>query len=199
MTNDKEINDEGQVKYNEKYDKNITDHEYDGIKELNNPPPAWIMAVFFITILFAFLYAAHYFWFGQGEHQEKEYISQVNEYNMQFKQITQKTDRLTILTDEVSLNEGASVFKEMNCFACHGEHGEGNAVGPNLTDNFWINGCDFNSVFNTIKNGKPAKGMTPFKSQLSDMKIQKVASFILSELKNSNPENPKAPQGEECK
>jgi len=48
-----------------------------------------------------------------------------------------------------------------------------------------------------IKNGVPAKGMTPFKAQMSDEKIQKVASYILS-LKGTNPANAKAAQGVKC-
>ena len=39
--------------------------------------------------------------------------------------------------------------------------------------------------------------MTPFKTQLSDARIQKVASYVLS-LKGSNPPNAKGPQGEKC-
>ena len=198
MTNDKKFENEDQLKYNEKYDKNITDHDYDGIKELDNPPPIWIMAVFFITILFAMLYAAHYFWFNQGESQEKEYVTQVNEYDQQFKKSTTGGE-LVALTDEASLTEGAQIFKEMNCFACHGQNGEGNTVGPNLCDKFWLHGCDFKSIFSTIKNGFPTKGMTPFKMQLSDERIQKVASFVFSKLKGSSPQNQKAAQGVECK
>jgi cytochrome c oxidase cbb3-type subunit 3 len=48
-----------------------------------------------------------------------------------------------------------------------------------------------------IKNGEPAKGMTAFKGQISDEKIQKVSSYILS-LKGTNPANAKAAQGEKC-
>lgn len=199
MTNDKEINNNDQVEYNEKYDKTLTDHEYDGIKELNNPVPTWITAIFFITILFSLLYGAHYFWFGQGNDQDKEYLAMNDEYNQRFKQNNEQTAELTTLTDEASLNEGADIYKQMNCFACHGENGEGGVVGPNLTDDYWIHGCTFNDVFNTIKNGFPAKGMTPFKSQLSDEKIQKVSSFVMKKLIGSNPQNPKAPQGELCK
>lgn len=198
MTTEKDIHNEDQLEYNEKYDKNITDHEYDGIRELDNPPPVWIMAVFFITILFSMLYAAHYFWFNQGESQDNEYISETKQYDEQFKQNTTGGE-LALLTDEVSINEGARIYTEMNCFTCHGKNGEGNAVGPNLADDFWIHGCDFKSVFAIIKNGNPAKGMTPFKMQLSDEKIQKVASYIYSKMKGSTPENPKAPQGVECK
>ena len=199
MNPEKDIQSENQFENNEHVDNSLTDHEYDGIKELDNPPPTWIMAIFFITILFSLLYAAHYFWFGQGESQDKEYITQVNEYTLEFEKNKQKTGELVLLKDEVSLTEGESIFNEMNCFACHGKSGEGNAVGPNLVDDFWIHGCDFNSVFNIIKNGNPAKGMTPFKAQLSDTKIQKVTSFVLLKLKGSNPENPKAAQGVECK
>ena len=80
---------------------------------------------------------------------------------------------------------------------CHGTSGEGNAIGPNLTDDAWIHGCKFDDVFSLIKNGFPTKGMTAFKGQLSDEKIQQVASFVLS-LKGTNPANAKAPQGVPC-
>ena len=76
-------------------------------------------------------------------------------------------------------------------------NGEGNAIGPNLTDEFWLHGCDFESVFNIIKNGVPAKGMTAFKGQISDDKIQKVASYVHS-IKGSSPANAKEAQGEKC-
>jgi cytochrome c oxidase cbb3-type subunit 3 len=85
----------------------------------------------------------------------------------------------------------------MNCFTCHGMMGEGNAIGPNLTDNAWIHGCDFQSVYNIIKNGVPTKGMVPYKAQLSDSRIQKVSSYVLS-LVGTNPQNAKEPQGEAC-
>ena len=52
------------------HEDNITDHEYDGIKELDNPPPRWIMALFYITIGFSILYGAYYFWLKQGDHQD---------------------------------------------------------------------------------------------------------------------------------
>ena len=80
------------------------------------------------------------------------------------------------------LKKGGEVYTTMNCFACHGLHGEGNAIGPNLCDEYWLNGCSFNEVFNIIKNGNPAKGMTPFKGQINDEKIQQVTSYILGEL-----------------
>lgn len=81
--------------------------------------------------------------------------------------------------------------------ACHGINGEGNAIGPNLTDEYALNGCDFMSTFNIIKEGNPAKGMTAFKGQISDEKIQKLASYVMS-MVGTNPDNAKDPQGEKC-
>ena len=172
-------------------------HNYDGIEELDNPPPIWIMALFYITIAFAIIYGAYYFWLDVGEHQDAEYARKSEIHDEKFQIANLSSDELMLLTDAVDLEEGAKVYNDMSCFACHGMSSEGNAIGPNLTDEYWLHGCDFQSVFTVIKNGVPAKGMTAFKGQISDSQIQKVASYVLS-LKGSNPANPKDAQGEKC-
>ena len=85
----------------------------------------------------------------------------------------------------------------MNCATCHGQNGEGNAIGPNLTDNVWLHGCSFEEVFSLIKNGFPTKGMTAFKGQLNDLQIRQVSSYVIS-LKGTAPANAKGPQGIPC-
>jgi cytochrome c oxidase cbb3-type subunit III len=184
-------------KLHDQHDKKIMDHNYDGIEELDNPPPRWIMALFYITIGFSIIYGAYYFWLKQGDHQDAEYARKSALHDQKFKLANVSTEDLAQLTDATSIEDGKTIFKEMNCFACHGMDGEGNAIGPNLTDEYWLHGCKFQNVFNTIKNGVPAKGMTAFKGQISDEKIQKVASFVLS-LKGTNPANAKAAQGDKC-
>ncbi len=190
MATDKQKSDELQ--------DSILDHEYDGIKELDNPPPKWIMAIFYITIGASIIYGAYYFWLGVGDHQEAEYAKKSELHDAKYQLANQSSEDLVMLTDDESLKKGGEVYTTMNCFACHGMHGEGNAIGPNLCDEYWLNGCSFNDVFNIIKNGNPAKGMTPFKGQINDEKIQQVASYILGELMGTTPENAKAPQGEKC-
>jgi len=175
----------------------ITEHEYDGIKELDNPPPRWIMLMFYITIGWAILYAAYFFWLKQGDNQTEEYAKKSVLHDEKYNIKTVSTDDMVAFTDEASLAEGKEVFTSMGCIACHGMNLEGNAIGPNLTDNYWIHGCSIQQVFNVIKNGEPTKGMTAFKGQISDEKIQKVASYVLS-MTGSNPANAKAAQGEEC-
>jgi len=176
----------------------IMEHDYDGIHELDNPPPRWIMAIFYITIGFAILYGAYYFWLDVGDHQDAEYAKKSARHDELYKTTSFSSDEMVRLTDPADIEQGKQIFNEMNCFACHGMNGEGNAVGPNLTDDYWIHGCSFQNVFNMIRNGSPAKGMTAFKTQISDDKIQKVASYVFT-LRGTNPPNAKAPQGEECK
>ena len=68
-------------------------------------------------------------------------------------------------------------------------------VGPNLTDDYWINGGSIKAIFTTIKYGRPDKGMISWKDQLSPTQIAQAASFIKS-IKGSNPPGAKEPQGD---
>ncbi len=175
----------------------VDEHNYDGIEELDNPPPSWIMFIFYLTIGISILYGAYYFWIGIGPDQHEEYQRSVQQAQLKY-QTGKSAEALALLTDEASLSEGKAIYADMNCATCHGNEGEGNAIGPNLIDNYWIHGCSFDDVFNIIKNGEPLKGMTPFKGQLSDERIQKVASYVLLAMKEYTPDNPKEPQGEKC-
>jgi len=191
----------------EKYDKNqeqihdadehSMDHNYDGIQELDNPPPRWIMAIFYITIAFSIFYAAHFFWFKSGDMQLEKYAKKSAAHDAKYNMNAVPEGDLGALMSEADLAAGAEVYTSMNCFTCHGQHGEGNPIGPNLTDNYWLNGCGFENIYEIIKNGNPAKGMTAFKAQISDTKIRQVASYVMS-IQGSNPANPKGPQGEAC-
>lgn len=173
------------------------EHNYDGIQELDNPPPRWIMMMFYITIGFSIIYAAYYFWFDVGDLQDARYAKKSQIHEAKYQMASESTGEILALTDAADLDEGKAIYNEMSCFACHGMLGEGNAIGPNLTDDAWLHGCDFPSVFAIIKNGDPAKGMTAFRAQLSDNRIRKVSSYVMS-MHGSKPPNAKAPQGEAC-
>ena len=153
------------------------------------------MAIFYITIAFSIIYASYYFLLGVGDHQDAKYAKKSLLHDTKYQIASSSPDELSMLTDAADLEAGKAVYKNMNCFACHGMLGEGNAIGPNLTDEYSLNGGDFESVFNIIKNGKPTKGMTAFKGQISDTKILQVSSYVMS-IVGSNPSNAKGPQGE---
>ena len=173
----------------------LLDHNYDGIKELDNNLPTWWLYLFFITIVFAVVYFGYFQIFGYGDTQLQEYDKSIIAANEEMKLHASKVDEnsANALTDPVAIEAGKTIFME-NCAACHGKAGQG-TVGPNLTDNYWLHGGDIKSVFKTIKYGVPAKGMISWQSQISPVQIQQVASYILT-LKGTNPPDAKAPQGE---
>jgi len=103
-------------------------------------------------------------------------------------------NNVELLTDEGEIALGKAVF-DANCFPCHGSNLEGNTIGPNLTDEYWIHGGGIHNLFKTIKYGVIEKGMQSWKDNLRASDIQRVASYILSK-QGSNPPNGKAPQGE---
>lgn len=182
----------------EKEETVMLDHNYDGIRELDNSLPPWWVAMFYITIALGIVFLVYYHVLG-GPSQDDEYVSEMKvaeEAKAAFA-ATQANkideDNLEASTDEQELAIGKTVYTT-NCVACHGANGEG-GVGPNLTDTYWLHGGDITQVFKTIKNGVPEKGMIAWSAQLKPADIYKVASYILS-IQGSNPANAKAPQGE---
>lgn len=175
------------------------DHNYDGIRELDNSLPPWWVYLFYITIFWGLGYLVYYHMGDWGKNQEQEYIAAIEDAEVQKAAfLSTQADlvdekSVTILTDEASIAEGKEVYLA-NCIACHGANGEGNAVGPNLTDKYWIHGGSIQNVFSTIKYGVVEKGMQSWQSQIRPQVIQKVASYIMS-MQGSNPANAKEPQG----
>lgn len=175
-----------------------TDHNYDGIVELDNSLPPWWVYMFYATIIFSVLYIGYYH-FGSGPSQQMEYDSAIAEAKIAKQEMLKKTasnvdeNTVTVLSDAAEIAKGKSSFIT-KCAACHGQNGEG-GVGPNLTDDYWIHGGGIKNVFKTIKYGVQEKGMIAWEAQMQPTEMQQIASFILT-LKGTNPANAKAPQGD---
>ena len=105
-------------------------------------------------------------------------------------------EKAITMADAKGIAEGKKIFTG-TCFACHGTNGEGNAVGPNLTDKYWLHGGSIVDVFKTINTGVPDKGMQAWSNTFSQADIRNIASFVLS-LQGTNPANAKTPQGKLC-
>ncbi len=93
---------------------------------------------------------------------------------------------------------GKALFTSKACFACHGMGGEGNAIGPNLADDFAKNGCSVEEIVTVINKGVAGTTMVAYEAQMSADEIKQLAAFIVS-LKGSNPANAKAAEGDKCK
>lgn len=176
----------------------MMDHDYDGIKELDNDLPPWWKYGFYLTIVFAFIYLVHYHISGTGDLQLAEYNKEIEkgkaEVAEHMKLAANNVDENTVkLLTGADLDAGKQAFINV-CAACHGRAGEG-GVGPNLTDDYWVHGGSLVDIFKSIKYGWPDKGMKSWKEDLSPMQIAQVTSFIKS-LRGTNPPNGKAPQGD---
>ena len=176
----------------------MEDHDYDGIKELNNPTPAWFMVLFYASIVIAVAYMFSYHVFDIGKSQEQEYAIELRDAQISKKAFLAKSannvdeNNIKLINTVAVLNEGKAIYLK-NCVACHGEQAQG-TVGPNLTDEYWIHGGNIGSVFKTIKYGVPEKGMISWEKQLTPKQMADVSNYIKS-LANTNPPNPKEQQG----
>ncbi len=184
--------------YKPKYDGKPLEHEFDGIKELNNPIPPWLVWIWYASVIFAVIYFTYYHVYKLGDLQEVEYEKQMVQAGVGIEEHKVETGQasLALLTSESDLAAGETIYKEKLCATCHGQLGEGNAIGPNLTDKYWIHGNSIEDIYNVIYNGVPTKGMTPYKDQLTEEKILQVGSYVLKKMQGTNPPNAKAAQGE---
>ncbi len=181
-----------------KYDGKPLGHEFDGIQELNNPIPPWLLYLWYISVIFSVVYFVYYHVYGLGDLQDAEYERSMAkaEAKLEKKQNDPGKLAMVVFTDDDNLAVGQKIYQEKLCATCHGALGEGNAIGPNMTDKYWLHGKGtIEDVFNTIKVGVPAKGMTPYKDQLNDEQMLQVSSYILVKLVGSDPPNAKEPQG----
>lgn len=167
-------------------------HDADGITEFDNDMPMWWVVGFIFTIVFAFGYLVNYH-VAEGPSSKQEYEKEVAAYKKLKEPADSQPVVLAALTDTASIEAGKAIFTgpTNSCFTCH-RADLGGLVGPNLTDEYWIHGGDFQSIVKSIKTGYPEKGMQPFgtNAKLSDKQVVQVASFILS-MKGTNPQNPK--------
>ena len=174
----------------------LLDHDYDGIKELDNSLPPWWLYSFYISMVFAVLYLGYYHILG-GDSQTEEYNKQMEVARIEvanYKRANPVVLDKSNMSDAENLEAGKKIFRT-NCAACHSFDG-GGGIGPNLTDEYWILGGGVENIYKTIaEGGRDGKGMIAWKNALNAEKMQQVTSFVLS-LQGTSPENPKEKEGE---
>lgn len=184
-------------------EKNIElDHNFDGIKELDNHLPPWWKWLFYGTIGWSVIYIIVFHFMNSLPLSAEEYENEMA--IAQQEAIKRKASSPQVEIDEASLQyaadpaileKGKKVFMNNSCGACHRNDGGGNTIGPNLTDEYWLHGGDVKSIYTTIKNGVVEKGMPAWGKSMSPEDVRDVTFFVIS-LKGTNPENAKAPQGD---
>ena len=188
----------------EKEEEIMLDHNYDGIRELDNDLPPWWKYGFALSIVVAIIYFTNYHLAKTGDLQLAEYNKEMTKAKIEvdeyLKTSANNVDETTVklLDKSEDIEAGKQTFIN-NCTACHGKLangklGENDGAGPNLTDNYWLHGGGIQDIFKSIKYGWTDKGMKSWKEDLSPVQIAQVASYIKS-LKGSAAVG-KAPQGD---
>lgn len=186
-----------------------TGHEWDGLKELNNPAPRWWLWVFFVTIIWAIGYWVVYpAWptlsgntkgiagwtqYEKLKHEQAEIITRRGEMASKIKTHTLQEIQQDPELYAFAIAGGNVMFKE-NCAACHGTGAAGGKGYPNLNDDDWIWGGDVESIYHTLKVGIRAthddtlfSQMPAYGDLLSRDEMASVADHVMSLSAKSDP------------
>lgn len=183
----------------------LIDHGFDGIMELDNQLPKWWLGLFWFGVAYCAVYMASYFmsdFAHQGIEYDEEYKAQTASIAKWMEETPPPTIEDAVYSPD-NIAAGEEVFKT-NCVSCHGDGGKG-GIGPNLTDNTWINQPEktlFKNVFHMVENGSPNNPtMQAFGKNgvLTGFDIQNVAAYIYHINQEQTPITPDkggaAPQG----
>jgi cytochrome c oxidase cbb3-type subunit III len=180
-----------------------TGHDWDGIKELNNPLPRWWVWTFYATIVWALGYSIAYpAWplinsatTGLIDYSSRKQVASTLDAAAvaQAKQVDAIASKplVEILGDDAlrtfAMAAGSAAFK-MNCSQCHGSGAQGASGFPNLNDDDWLWGGDIEAIYQTVAHGIrfSADGKTRFSEMpafggvLDPQEISQVTAYVRS-------------------
>ncbi|NKN37830.1 cytochrome-c oxidase, cbb3-type subunit III [Agrobacterium sp. a22-2] len=180
-----------------------TGHEWDGIRELNNPMPRWWVWTFYATIVWAIGYAIAYPSIPLLTDSTKGLLGYSSRADVA-KELTVAKASQAVYLDKIAalpLSEivadkelaqfavagGAAAFK-VNCTTCHGSGAAGGPGYPNLNDDDWLWGGDLESIYTTLSHGiryesdpdTRVSEMPAFADILEPQQVKQVAAYVVS-------------------
>lgn len=182
-----------------------TGHEWDGIKELNNPLPRWWLWTFYLTVIWAVVYWVFMpawpgltgYTKGLRNHSERANVAAAIETLEASR--TEAMKRLLAVRNiaevendpellQYAMAAGASMFGD-NCATCHGAGGQGFPGYPNLNDDSWLWGGTYDDIRRVIRYGvrsshaeSPATVMLAYGRDglLTSAQISDLTDYVLS-------------------
>jgi cytochrome c oxidase cbb3-type subunit 3 len=176
----------------------LLEHEYDGIREYDNPLPGWWVAIFWASFVFSLGYLAHYHLTGRGQsvasaYEDEMRLAREERAKRSLGEAPNESSLAELMADGQLMQDAKLEFGQ-RCAVCHGAEGQG-LIGPNLTDGQWIHGkARLMDLYEVISQGVPAKGMPAWELQLRPVELRKLVAFV-GTLRDKNLPG-KAPEGE---
>jgi len=160
----------------------VMDHEYDGIREYDNPLPRWWVWMWAGSFFFSVGYFFHYHVSHNGTSVEDDYVADMAEAReLEAKQSLAEPvseDSLSKLMANPAPMTDAKALFGLRCAPCHAANGQG-LIGPNLTDNAWVHGAGkLSDIYGVVNDGVLAKGMPAWGRQLTPIELRKVVAFV---------------------
>jgi cytochrome c oxidase cbb3-type subunit 3 len=160
----------------------LLDHEYDGIKEFDNPMPRWWVAMFWATAVYAVGYIGFFHMTGRGQSVEESFqedlrLAREERAKNSLKEAPSEVVLSKLMADPALMQDAKVTFGE-RCAVCHGADGQG-LIGPNLTDGSWIHGKgQLMDIFQVVSHGVSTKGMPAWELTLQPIEIRKLVAFV---------------------
>ena len=175
--------------------QNDTGHEWDGIRELTNPPPRW----WSIAFIMSFVWLAAYLVIYPAIPLVSDYTRGVTGWSalQEYKDAVAKNEAIRapyiakleamsaeeILADQEMKNFANSYTKVLfgdKCASCHGSNGQGvEKMFPVLNDDEWLFGGTLQDITDTIADGRLGF-MSAFQGQLSEAELDQLAKFVVN-------------------
>ena len=170
---------------------NTTGHDYDGIKEYDNPMPKWWQILYWGGVAFFIFYVLAYpalgaykgflGWTSVGEH-DKDKAAYDAKYGPIFAAYAAKP--IEELAHDATAMKVAGRLYANNCAACHGADARGAKGYPNLTDQDWLYGGEPANIIETLTNGRlgveGGMKMPAWKDTLGEQGIKEVTAYVLT-------------------
>lgn len=181
----------------------FTGHEWDGIRELDNPMPRWWLWTWYATIAWALVYSIAYpawplvtgatsgflNWSSRGDFWQENRQIAVDRQDIMT--LLSTKDVHEIMADanlrQYAVAGGAAAFK-VNCVQCHGSGAQGAPGYPNLNDDDWLWGGSVDEILATIRHGVRSNDdadthqseMPAYGDILEPQEIKQVAAYVTS-------------------
>jgi len=176
----------------------IQGHEYDGIKEYDNPTPSWWHALWLGSMVFSVCYFTisliSPFYVSAEDRLAAAEQAEIERLFADIGDLENNEQTLvSLMGDEKWMTFGEAVFRG-NCVSCHEADAKGK-VGPNLRDEYYKNVKSITDIHKVIVEGAAAGAMPAWGKRMHPNEVVLLSAYIAT-LRGTATDG-KAPEGEQ--
>ena len=171
-------------------------HEYDGIREYDNPLPGWWKWVFWGSIVYSFMYVGFYEASSGAsifKNFDRERAAFFKAQEAELANYPVSEESIALLAEDTDRMEAQKGRFASNCATCHGADAAGLSA-PNLTDNYWLHGGTRMEIYETIRDGIRGKAMQPWLNKFGPVGVLQMAAYV-DTLRGQDRPGPRGKEG----